>query len=436
MMKKQSLIFNMQISMKTRFFISIAILVACLSGCDDEVTKDPVETYVYVNLNSVNLFFGDQIQLSANPVGGTFTWASLDPAIATVSATGLVEAVGVGSTDITVTHSGASTTAIPVTVTVPTVDKFVVVGGEGKFYIGVQTLSERIKTARIFWNNGADSTDIAIEHTVGSFSTVVDYSNESNTTLSAVCFDKFGNRSIPSEVTATMVTNRNIVSAQVIPAKGTLSIQWGPIENAYCEFTYTDQSGQPASKRVLASESATELSEYKSDFRYRTVFDILALQVELPWITPGLATKIPQTGWTVISVSADAQDPGMGPEKAIDGDPMTTWHTKAWAGQDYPHHLTVDFGHEQQIDGIVFQNRLDDPGASNGWPKSVKWSASNDNSTWTELLSIAELTRTGTEMWLPCTTTMSAQYLRLDMYSGWDWMQYAFVGDMTVYQLK
>jgi len=61
---------------------------------------------------------GGTVQLAAsitdwngNPATGTIAWATLDPSIATVDATGLVTGVGLGSTKIAATFHGATGTA-------------------------------------------------------------------------------------------------------------------------------------------------------------------------------------------------------------------------------------------------------------------------------------------------------------------------------------
>src|SRR5436190_826964 len=48
---------------------------------------------------------------NGNPTTGTIAWATLDPSIATVDATGLATGVGVGSTKIAATYHGATGTA-------------------------------------------------------------------------------------------------------------------------------------------------------------------------------------------------------------------------------------------------------------------------------------------------------------------------------------
>ncbi|WP_343281880.1 discoidin domain-containing protein, partial [Ligaoa zhengdingensis] len=62
------------------------------------------------------------------------------------------------------------------------------------------------------------------------------------------------------------------------------------------------------------------------------------------------------------SITADKQAPaGYEPEKAVDGDPSTIWHSP-WndeATEGFPHELIIEFTEPQQIDTIAYQPRLD-----------------------------------------------------------------------------
>ena len=89
---------------------SIVVLIA---GCDPYVRTE-VEESLYINHQSLSMFVGEQMQLSASPTELTCSWESEDASVATVSASGLVSAVGPGSTYIVAT-SGNRSARIPVT---------------------------------------------------------------------------------------------------------------------------------------------------------------------------------------------------------------------------------------------------------------------------------------------------------------------------------
>jgi hypothetical protein len=291
-------------------FICILLIGCFLAGCDEDVKKDPLEKYIYVNKSSLNMFYGDKMQLKANPAGESFEWTSADPAVATITADGLVEAVGVGSTEITVSQ-GTSQTLIPVSVAIPTVDKVVVAGENGRLQIAVQILSERITTVRIIWNNDRDVIDIPVDNQSGIFTRTVDYSGENGYVFQVVSFDRFGNSSASSETTATLIRNRDVSSAWAMD-DGLLTIQWGNNTQYvdHCLLSYVNRNGQTVSRKVLPSETATDISGYSSDLSLVTLFMLLpsirdTFRVEA--ITPTVMESTPFNGPHILSVSAPCE---------------------------------------------------------------------------------------------------------------------------------
>ena len=110
--------------MKTINKIIYILLIGILfAGCsDDEVElKDIVVDYDHVDI----LLYGVRMQVTALPVpldatDQKFEWSSENPEIATVTQFGVVEAVGEGTTQLTV-QKGSIKRTIPVTVTDPIV---------------------------------------------------------------------------------------------------------------------------------------------------------------------------------------------------------------------------------------------------------------------------------------------------------------------------
>ncbi len=92
------------------------LLFSCMIGCGEYEEKE-VEENIYVNQGSLSLFVGEQVQLTASPVEGSYSWLCEDPAVATVTGEGLVEAVGEGSATIVVTN-GDTETKVPLTAVV------------------------------------------------------------------------------------------------------------------------------------------------------------------------------------------------------------------------------------------------------------------------------------------------------------------------------
>ncbi len=104
------------------------MLIATVAACTSESVTAPDRpvTAVTVAPATAPLIVGQSVQLSAVITGGfarsSVTWASVNPAVATVTDSGLVLAKGVGSTTVTAS-AGGITTSIPVTVTTGAIDR-------------------------------------------------------------------------------------------------------------------------------------------------------------------------------------------------------------------------------------------------------------------------------------------------------------------------
>jgi hypothetical protein len=90
--------------MKTGNIIICLVLLGLICGCTQypvyEVTNPP-----FVNKTSLNMYVGDEVQLTASPVGESFVWSSENEEVAKVSQTGLVTAVSEGLSSIIVKSS-------------------------------------------------------------------------------------------------------------------------------------------------------------------------------------------------------------------------------------------------------------------------------------------------------------------------------------------
>ncbi|GAP72667.1 bacterial Ig-like domain [Candidatus Symbiothrix dinenymphae] len=77
------------------------VLFAVVAGCT-EYPESAITNPPSVNETSLELFVGGQKQVTANPVGAVYKWTSLNEEVATVSQTGLVQAIGEGLTSLVV----------------------------------------------------------------------------------------------------------------------------------------------------------------------------------------------------------------------------------------------------------------------------------------------------------------------------------------------
>jgi uncharacterized protein YjdB len=106
-----------------------AVLTATVEGVDATATVTvlrPVASVAVTSLQS-SLFIGRTLQMSASArdvhgallTGRTVTWSSSDPAIATISATGLVTALAVGTVTVTANIEGVEANAVLTMVALP-----------------------------------------------------------------------------------------------------------------------------------------------------------------------------------------------------------------------------------------------------------------------------------------------------------------------------
>lgn len=102
---------------------SIVVLFALLLGGCNKYERTEVVPEIYVNKSAVSGFVGTEIQLTASPTDGTYSfgWVSENPAVATVTNSGLVKLISAGSTTVMLTAGAlkqrvevSSLTRIPV----------------------------------------------------------------------------------------------------------------------------------------------------------------------------------------------------------------------------------------------------------------------------------------------------------------------------------
>ena len=99
-------------------FTTVSATQYTLENTSTEVTVSssaPI-SYLVVTANAINLFTGTSQTLSVIPTNASVTWESSDSSIATVSADGVVTGVKPGSTTITCTSNGVTSTPFTVNV--------------------------------------------------------------------------------------------------------------------------------------------------------------------------------------------------------------------------------------------------------------------------------------------------------------------------------
>jgi hypothetical protein len=243
-----------------------------------------------------------------------------------------------------------------VSVAIPTADKIVIAGENGRLQIAVQTLSERVATVRLIWNGERDSTDVPVNNQSGIFTRIIDYSGENGYVFQVVSFDRFGNRSAASEATATLIRNRDVVSTTM--DGDMLSIQWGNnVQYAdHCLLSYVNLNGQTVSRKVFPSEASSVIDDYSSNLAYTTLFTLIpstrdTLRVETASIA--VLRKYPRTEWTAESRNGNHPWGAEGgePFRMFDGNMSTGWHSRT--GTAMPQCIVVDMKQLLPVNHII-----------------------------------------------------------------------------------
>lgn len=261
---------------KSFLTIWIFIITALLAGCNDE-KEYVIDKSIYANYSSLDLYYGDKVQVTASPVNSSFEWLSEDPAIATVNNTGEVEAVGVGETVIVLT-SGEGKVEIPVTVTIPTVDGITARPGKERAQIEVEVLNNLIKTIRIIRMDNGEFMDVDVNFKTGTFTTYYENLAEDSYSFRIISIDQFGMESEPTNVNIRVygATYQSQISPRdiaVTTAFGNgLAVAWGNAGDNFVDLTYTTIEGEQKNQRIDIGAQYTYILDYLpvTEFSYTT----------------------------------------------------------------------------------------------------------------------------------------------------------------------
>ncbi len=153
--------------------------------------------------------------------------------------------------------------------------------GNKRIQLEMFIVSQRIEKLRIFWNDKNDSSDVEVANQVGTKTILLDNLMEKSYIFQLVSFDKFGNPSLPYEVTGKVygpnfqstLTNRVIKSKTPVVA-GKTTITWsGTVDKGVrCDLTYVNLNDITVDRKVPMSELSTVITDFKSDMKYRTLF--------------------------------------------------------------------------------------------------------------------------------------------------------------------
>ena len=133
----------------------------------------------------------------------------------------------------------------------------------------------------------------------------------------------------------------------------------------------------------------------------------------------GKEDALPRDGWRVeYASSVEASQPAFAPGKVLDGNPMTSWHSKWSKGRDpHPHELIVSLGKAVTCNGIDYLPRQDR--AQNGRIKQYAVSVSMDGKNWGKPVARGSCPDSLDEQRISF-EPVTACYVRLVIQSGYD----------------
>lgn len=298
--------------------------------------------------------------------------------------------------------------------------------------------------ARIFWNNYMDSAEVLIPPTGDTISTIINDLQEEFYSFFIKTYDAAGNSSIPEEVLGAVygenyqagLLNRPVILS-VMDAQGTVHIQWGSADLSNGAFAtdivYTNAAGEMVTQRFGTDESVSELLEYNTEttFKYRTVFlpDSASIDTFYTDFTEqNVARKIDKSNWTAMADSYTPTRllPSGPPDKAIDNNINTFWHTLYPATEPYPHWLIIDMKEPVNVSSVELVYRQS---VFNSF-KDFMIQGSLDGENWTTYGTFSFQTIND-----PQNFTLSGspliQYLRIYATTGYN--NYAHIAELSVY---
>jgi hypothetical protein len=251
-----------------RFFLIACLSVLIAAGCD-KIKEYSYEHVLYLDSKSLNLYCGDELQITASPSSerDAIQWTSEDANVAAVSASGLVKATGAGETRI-FASLGESVTELPVTVTVPTVNKVTGRPGNKRAALELEITNDRVKTVKITRKDNGQSQETDINFESGTITVYYTGLNEGRYSFEVVCFDRYDNESVPVELSvqvygADYQNTLNVRPVRVVTKFGNgYAIGLGATSGMYSELFYRNKQGVDVVKKAPVQDEAVYLYDY------------------------------------------------------------------------------------------------------------------------------------------------------------------------------
>jgi len=154
--------------------------------------------------------------------------------------------------------------------------------GNNRIEMEVFIYTQRIDHLRFFWNARSDSADFNIGNHAGAFKFMIENLPEREYLFEIVSYDKFGNKSLPFEVSSLSygesyqryLSNRGIASISKTDGNAVISWLDLPEDAVYTTMYYKNSANNDVNRRIDPSEEETVIVDYKpaSQFRYITSY--------------------------------------------------------------------------------------------------------------------------------------------------------------------
>jgi hypothetical protein len=301
-----------------------------------------------------------------------------------------------------------------------------------------------VSKARVFWNNYSDSVELEVPAASNKVSVIIDNLPEQFYSFFIKTYDEEGNSSVAAEALGAVYGNdyqasllNRPVMLSIIDGQENVTIHWGAADLANgahaIEVEYTNAAGEKVTKRMDAEESVSELAAYKpgTKFKYRTLFlpDSASIDTFYTGFTEAnVSAKLDKSSWTA---TADTHEPTRlrpsgAPDKAIDGNINTYWHTTYPSTNPYPHWLMVDMKNPVTVSAVELVYR------QNVYNSFTDFTiqGSLDGVNWTSYGSFSfKMINDPQNFQLPGSPVM--QYVRIYATKGVN--NYAHIGELAVY---
>jgi len=239
---------------------------------------------------------------------------------------------------------------------------FIAAGRDRVQVLWLKGSDPKVSRSKIYWNNYTDSVELDVSQELDTIRCFIEGLEENTYTFIIKTFDAAGNVSIPVEVSGRSygaiyqagIFNRNI-SEEVVSEDDGWIINWEKADIAkgaiFSEIVYKNSQGLDHTILAMVDDVSTTITDFKggTQYKYRTAYIPEVGAIDTFYTDYYVRTMPPQkmkkNGWAITASSnaADTQAPNGGPEKVIDDDPNTYWHSKHKpTSPGYPHWLAID----------------------------------------------------------------------------------------------